>query len=212
MELKNIDSLIFDLDGTLWDASNSCTKAWNETLRQLGNENVVLDEATIRSYIGLKIEKILEQYFDFIPKNKHEELLVLYKVNEKNFMKKFGGQLFPDVKKVLAELKKNYKLFIVSNCLVGYIENFIEFNGFQNMFTDFESSGNTGLAKSDNIKLITERNRLENPIYVGDTFWDYEAAQIANIPFIYAAYGFGQIHHSVCKIEEFMELKKLLKT
>lgn len=211
MELKNTDSLIFDLDGTLWDASGTCTKAWNETLKQSGNENKILDEATIRSYSGLKIEKVLKQYFDFIPENKHEELLELYMANEKSLMNKFGGQLFPGVKKVLAELSKDHKLFIVSNCLTGYIENFMEFTGLQNVFIDFESSGNTGLAKSNNIRLIIERNKLENPIYIGDTLWDHEAAQKADISFIYAAYGFGQVDNFDWKIEKFTELKKLLK-
>lgn len=208
--MKIIDSLIFDLDGTLWDASITCTKAWNETLKQSGIDNVVVDIETIRSFSGMKIEKILEQYFNLIPVNKQEEFLKLYKVNEITLMKSFGGQLFPNVKIVLEELSRNYNLFIVSNCLKGYIENFIQFNGFQNMFTDFESSGNTGLTKSENIQLIIKRNRLASPIYIGDTMWDYEAAQIAKVPFVYAAYGFGCINDFDRKINELMELKKFL--
>ena len=210
MELKNIDSLIFDLDGTLWDASITCTRAWNKTLKQFLNKKLFVDENTIRSFSGLKIDKILKQYFYFIPDNRHEDFIELYKVNETKLMKDFGGQLFSNVNKVLEELSINYRLFIVSNCLKGYIENFIELNKFENVFTDFESSGNTGRAKADNIRIIIERNGIENPIYIGDTEWDYEAARKINIPFVYAAYGFGRIENYERKIEEFIELKDIL--
>lgn len=210
MGLKNIDSIIFDLDGTLWDASVTCAKAWNKSLKQTGNEDHAVTGYVVRSFSGLRIEIILKQYFAFIPENKHSELLEFYRINEADLMKRFGGELYPQVKEVLLALSKQYKLFIVSNCLVGYIENFILFNELQNIFSDFESSGNTGLAKSDNLKLIIERNKLHNPVYLGDTLWDQEAASKANIPFIYAGYGFGKTDRSVWKINEFTELPRLL--
>jgi len=214
MKLKKfnkIDSFIFDLDGTLWDASKSCTKAWNEALKQLGNNDSNIDEATIRSFSGLKIDTIFKKHFDFIPDKDYKELFELYQINERSIMSAYGGELFPHVKEVLTELSRKYKLFIVSNCLTGYIENFIEFHKFQNIFTDFESSGNSGLAKNENIQLIIDRNNLQNPIYVGDTLWDHEAAQKANVTFIYAKYGFGQVDNPDWEINEFIELEQLIK-
>ena len=74
----------------------------------------------------------------------------------------------------------------------------------------FESSGNTGLAKCDYIKIVVARNRLENPIYIGDTQWHYEAAEKANIPFTYAAYCFGQVENWEWKIESFTELTDII--
>jgi beta-phosphoglucomutase-like phosphatase (HAD superfamily) len=32
----NIDSIIFDLDGTLWDATIACSMAWNKSFEQCG--------------------------------------------------------------------------------------------------------------------------------------------------------------------------------
>jgi phosphoglycolate phosphatase len=210
MQSNPVDSLIFDLDGTLWDASGTCAIAWNRSLIQSGIEDHHLNATVVRSLSGLRIENIFKQHFNFIPENKQEELLALYKVNERDLMKRYGGQLFPKVKEVLAELRKSFPLFIVSNCLTGYIENFMGFHGLRDMFTDFESSGNTGLAKSDNIQLIVNRNKLERPVYIGDTIWDFEAAQKADVPFIYAAYGFGKVDHPDRMIKEFTELKRLL--
>jgi beta-phosphoglucomutase-like phosphatase (HAD superfamily) len=35
---KNIDSIIFDFDGTLWDTTIACAMAWNKTFEQCGYE------------------------------------------------------------------------------------------------------------------------------------------------------------------------------
>lgn len=33
---KKYDSIIFDLDGTLWNTLTACTNGWNDGLRSLG--------------------------------------------------------------------------------------------------------------------------------------------------------------------------------
>ena len=209
MQLKNIDSIIFDLDGTLWDAASTCTKAWNVSLNESGFDHLITDDF-IRSVSGLKIEKIFELHLPFIPNDQHAALIKRYRNYEGAYMKQFGGQLFPHAKEVLTQLKDHYKLFVVSNCSAGYIENFLQFHHLQNLFTDFESSGNTGLSKPENIQLIIARNKLLNPVYIGDTRWDYEAALATNIPFIYAAYGFGKIDDAKWSINEIADLPGLL--
>ena len=204
------DSIIFDLDGTLWDASASCTIAWNETLKQSGHNVPVLTEETIRSFSGLKIETIFENHFSHLPKESHGAILDLFKQQEAANMRKWGGLLYPQVKATLGRLRETYKLFIVSNCLAGYIENFLEFTQLAGVFADFECSGNTNLPKSRNIQLVIERNKLVAPVYIGDTIWDYEASQLNKIPFIYAAYGFGRVEESVPVIQGFEKLPALI--
>jgi beta-phosphoglucomutase-like phosphatase (HAD superfamily) len=34
-----IDSIIFDLDGILWDATIACSMAWNKSFEQCGYKN-----------------------------------------------------------------------------------------------------------------------------------------------------------------------------
>ena len=67
------------------------------------------------------------------------------------------------------------------------------------------------LFRSDNIALVVKRQGLKRPVYVGDTDWDYQAARRAGVPFIHAAYGFGQVE-GVPAIRRFGELDGLLKT
>jgi len=207
-----IDSIIFDLDGTLWDASASCLAAWNEVLEQAGYQDFVLTQETIRSFSGLKIEDIFRLHFTFIPKERQLDLLNRYKQKEAILMKDRGGVLYPGVAAVLGELKKTYRLYIVSNCLEGYIENFLDFTQLTDIFSDFECSGNTNLPKSRNIQLIIERNNLVAPVYIGDTIWDHEASSRSGIPFIYAAYGFGRVDDGSLCLNAFSELPELIHT
>lgn len=205
-----IDSLIFDLDGTLWDAAEACTMAWNKSFKELGHAHQI-DAAAVRAVSGLRVETIFRDYFGFIPAEQHKALLDSYKANEAVFVRKMGGELFPHVKEILAALRNRYPLFVVSNCLAGYIENFLAFHQLQDLFTDFECSGRTGLPKSENIRLLVERNKLQHPVYIGDTVWDQEAAGKAGVPFVYAAYGFGAVESPERTINKITELPALLQ-
>ena len=199
------DSIIFDLDGTLWDASETVVRAFNDSIRAIGFD-INLTSQTVRDFSGMKMDDIFTQYFSFVPKEKLKEFETIYAEKESQYLQQFGGELFPNVKETLEKLVGNYQLFIVSNCMKGYIENFIEFFSFEDLFEDFECFGNYGLPKDKNIRMIVERNNLQNPVYVGDTIWDKESSEKAGVDFIHAAYGFGKIENPKVQIQNFEDL------
>ena len=51
------------------------------------------------------------------------------------------------------------------------------FPELEKYFLDFEYPGRTNLPKADNIKLVVERNKLRNPVYVGDTAGDLQGSE-----------------------------------
>ena len=199
------DSIIFDLDGTLWDASETVVRAFNDSIQAIGFD-INLTSQTVRDFSGMKMDDIFTQYFSFVPKGKLHEFETIYAEKESQYLQQFGGELFPNVKETLEKLVGNYQLFIVSNCMKGYIENFIEFFSFEDLFEDFECFGNDGLPKDKNIRMIVERNNLQNPVYVGDTMWDKESSEKAGVDFIHAAYGFGKIENPKVQIQNFEDL------
>ena len=199
------DSIIFDLDGTLWDASETVVRAFNDSIQAIGFD-INLTSQTVRDFSGMKMDDIFTQYFSFVPKGKLKEFETIYAEKESQYLQQFGGELFPKVKETLEKLAGNYRLFIVSNCMKGYIENFIEFFSFEDLFEDFECFGNDGLPKDKNIRMIVERNNLQNPVYVGDTIWDKESSEKAGVDFIHAAYGFGKIENPKVQIQNFEDL------
>ena len=66
--------------------------------------------------------------------------------------------------------------------------------------------GATGKDKTANIKALISRYNLSNPVYVGDTAGDCTATHAAGIPFVWAAYGFGEnsrgADYTICSINE----------
>jgi phosphoglycolate phosphatase len=119
---------------------------------------------------------------------------------------------YDGVIETIKKLSQKIPVFIVSNCQSGYIEVVMEKNGIADYIKDFECFGNTGLLKDQNIRLIIERNNLKAAAYVGDTQGDYEACKKADVPFIWAAYGFGRPENEnyFAKLEKFAQLEDCL--
>jgi len=204
------DSIIFDLDGTLWDSADSVIDSWNETI---SNYNEVQNKLTVddmKSVMGLVIQDVALKFFPYLEEENRLKIIKHCCKNECEYLEENGAILYNKLEETLTELTKKYKLFIVSNCQCGYIESFLKAHRLNKYFIDFENSGRTGLTKGENIKLIIERNSLIKPVYIGDTEGDLKAARFAGIPFIYAQYGFGEVKEFDYVIGSFEELLNLV--
>ncbi|WP_079527117.1 HAD family hydrolase [Solibacillus isronensis] len=201
-----MDSIIFDLDGTLWDPIDTVLNAWNSVIR---NNNQIISQLTRKDFegtMGLQMNEISRKLFPALSYTERQQLVKVCCELEQSFLEKHGGVLYPNVEIVLKELSQKYNLYIVSNCQDGYIESFYKYHKLEKYFLDFESHGRTTMSKGENIKLVIDRNNLLNPVYIGDTEGDLNAARLAKIPFIFAKYGFGQVSHYENEIESFDEL------
>ena len=201
-----MDSIIFDLDGTLWDSRDTVVLAWNKVLSQ-NKVNKELTRSDFKITMGLPFEEVSKTLLPDVDKEVVKKVLDDSCEVENVYLSEQGGLLYDGVEDVLKTLSQHYELYIVSNCQDGYIEAFYQYHGLGKYFTDYENPGRTGLSKGDNIKLIIERNQLLNPVYVGDTNGDQQAAEHAVIPFVYARYGFGEVteyEHAVDRFEELL--------
>lgn len=203
-----MDSIIFDLDGTLWNPLDVSVAVWNRVLADNGVEETLTGD-DLRGIMGLQADQVGEKLFPHLPKQQCEKLTEEASQLECVYLRKQGGQLYPGVESVLERLSQQYELYIVSNCQEGYIESFYEYHGLGKYFADFENPGRTGLSKGENIQLLMKRNSVERAVYIGDTTGDREAAELAGIPFVYAAYGFGDVEDYDYKVERFEELVEL---
>lgn len=207
--MKKIDSIIFDLDGTMWDTREDVAQIWNEVLIRYGMD-ATLTSDKVGECMGMPYIEAINILLSHVPEKMRSIIMEecssveVEKIDERN-----GGKIFDNVEKTIKELYKNYKLFIVSNCQKGYIEAFLRINKLEKYFTDIEDAENTGLTKGENNKLIIERNNLKNPIYVGDTQGDADSAKFAEIPFIFAEYGFGKTNYADRSIKDISDLLKL---
>ena len=206
-----IDSLIFDLDGTLWDSSEGIVATWALVLEHYPEIHKTVTAEELASNFGLPLDQIARNMFPDQTEALRTRLMAECCEKENLYLAKHGGMLFSNLEQTLETLSKQYPLFIVSNCQDGYIQSFYCGNKMEKYFKDCECIGVTGRSKGENIRMVIERNHLKAPVYVGDTQGDADAAAQAGIPFIYAAYGFGDVAVYDDKIHSFEELLDVVK-
>lgn len=205
------DGIIFDLDGTLWSTIESCVKSIAEVKSKHKEITREITEKEVISSMGLPFDEIVQIYYSYLEKDKAKKFAKeAFEKNIENLMQN-GGTLYDNMTNTIKELSKYSSLYIVSNCIEGYIESFLRSSNLSKYFKDYESNGRTGLSKGENIKLIIERNNIKNAIYVGDTISDKIAADYAKIPFVYASYGFGNVEQYDYKIDSISEITKIMK-
>jgi haloacid dehalogenase superfamily, subfamily IA, variant 1 with third motif having Dx(3-4)D or Dx(3-4)E len=205
----NCDSIIFDLDGTLWDSTEIIYDSWISVLEKLPDIERLPTKEDCAGVMGLSSEKLMKKLFPALSTERGAEIFQMCSDNENRILSEHGAILYDSLIETLETLSHTYPLFIVSNCGTGYIESFFKAHNTAKYFKDYLSYGATKLPKSENIQLLIKRHALKSPIYVGDTLWDYEAATAANTPFIFASYGFGNVPN-VPEIHSPKDLIKLL--
>lgn len=202
------DGLIFDMDGTLWDAVDSYVTIWNKTIDDCGLSRQHVTRADLITLMGRQLDYILAKLIPG-PEGRSPQVLDRLFANETDMMPRLGGRLYAGVTETMSRLHGRIPLFVVSNCGRGNLENFLDVSGLRPLITDHLSQGETGKPKSANISTVVERYNLKTPYYVGDTATDAEAARTAGTGMIWCRYGFGHVDAPDYIIDSFAELLAL---
>ena len=201
------ESLIFDIDGTLWDSRAIVAEGYNAQLKEEGLEQFFVNPEILKGVFGKVMTEIADILFAALPEEERYPLLERCMEQEDRHLHESECRIgYPKVKETLEELAKKHRLFIVSNSQQGYPELCISKMGLDGLILDHLCFGDTNTCKGETIKTLMARNNITSACYVGDTLGDQEAADLAGIPFIYCTFGFGQVNHYWKKIDQFEEL------
>lgn len=210
--MSKMDGIILDVDGTLWNSTGIVAKAWTRAVRENGCPEKTVTPEMLQALFGKTMDVIADNLLPELTPEHRYSIMDVCCVYEQQALEEDECRIcYPGVPETIRELADKIPLFIVSNCQAGYIELFLGKTGLGSYITDFECFGNTGKSKSENIRLLSKRNALISPVYVGDTQGDCDAAKEAGVPFIFASYGFGTANEAERTISCFSELREVLE-
>ena len=185
------ESLIFDIDGTLWDSRDLVAEGYNQQLHDEGLEDYFVDAQRLRPLFGKVMTAIADELFPHLPPEKRYGLMERCMERENRYLAENECRIgYEGIKETLEYLSQTHRLFIVSNSQQGYPELCIRKLGLEKLISGHLCFGDTGTTKGQTIKALMERHGIHSAIYIGDTQGDYEATLEAGIPFLWADYGF----------------------
>jgi len=186
-----MQTVIFDLDGTISDSSGGIFQSINYALEKMNAP--AISRVEVNRYIGPPLKDSFVTLLDTTEDATLEEAVrffredyttVGYKINE----------LYSGIADVLAQLaSRDYSLFIATtkqtDIACEVLKHFQLDQYFQGIF-----GGASEIPKPELVQhILTEYNcRKDKSVLVGDTHYDIHAAKINNILSIGAAWGFGK--------------------
>ncbi len=204
--MAKYDSIIFDLDGTLWNASKASTIGWNAALKSYGLHDTIISEQDMESVTGRPFLDCAKMLLPDVLVTENEELVEAINSNEKIAVESVGGIAYKGVIDSIETLAKRYPLFLVSNCQDWYLNAFWNHIPIGDFFRSSNCYGRSRTSKANMIRGIVDEFGLCNPIYIGDTEGDKQASELAVIDFGYVAYGFGKVENPILEFQTFGEL------
>ena len=207
----NYESIIFDIDGTLWDSRALIAEGYNIQLRKEGLHHLQTNEDVLLKLFGKTMTDIADHLFPDFSAEERYALMDRCIESEDIYLNAHPCDTiaYPDIKSTMEVLAKDHRLFIVSNGQKGYPQLAAKKLAVDHLIAGYLSYGDTGTHKGETIRILMKDHEITSAVYVGDTQGDYEATVDAGIDFIWADYGFGKPDACNAVIHCFKDLLKL---
>ena len=205
-----MESLIFDIDGTLWDSRALVAEGYNLQLRAEGLDRFCTTAEALKPLFGKVMTEIGDALFGELPPEQRYPLMERCMETENRYLRENPCNIgYPGVYETLTALQKTHRLFIVSNSQCSYPELCIRKLGLESCITGHLCFGDTGTDKGSTIRTLMQTYAITSAVYVGDTQGDMEATYAAGLPFVWADYGFGtpeRYDFRISKLSDLLEL------
>ncbi|WP_342728976.1 HAD family hydrolase [Virgibacillus subterraneus] len=89
-----MDSIIFDLDGTIWDSIDTVLSAWNTVIRKNNQIKSELTRKDFEDTMGLQMNEIGRKLFPTLCYKERQQLVKDCCEVEHSFLEKNGGVLY----------------------------------------------------------------------------------------------------------------------
>ena len=213
-----LQSLIFDMDGTLFQTDKILEMSLDDTfnhLRTLNQWDMSTPIDKYREILGVPLPKVWEA---LLPTHSDE----IRKYTDDYFLKRLvenirngKGALYPNVKEIFSFLKENNcSVYIASNGLKEYLEAIVDYYELNNWVTEtFSIQQIQTLDKGDLVKTIIKKYDIKSAAVVGDRLSDINAAKDNNLLAVGCNFDFAQadeLAQADVVIDDLIELKTIV--
>lgn len=219
MKIKDIDLVIFDMDGTLLKSDSYAVFAIQNALKDVYKNHKITRELPSPELILSKIGQPSVQFYLDLLDDEHKHLIdELHKGiqdHEKMALKSGKGMLFPGTEETLAYLKQqSYRIGLESNCSVRYFHNVKTVFKLERFLDISQCIGEKeGLTKTSIISHFIKTLGSKKALVVGDRYYDVESGKANGCVTIGCLYGYGkkeEFEDADYIIEDITGLKGLL--
>lgn len=185
--MQEINTILFDFDGTIMDTNEVILMSWQHTFKTLANRQE--DEQILTATFGEPLDITIKRFFPDVPA---EESIKIYRQFQKE---NFNGliTLFPGMKELLAELKaQDYKIGLVTSRLYRTTMEGLEKYGLHKYFDTIVTPEDTSKHKPDPEPILIALQKLdskpETSVMLGDTLFDILCARNAGVKSVLVAW------------------------
>lgn len=211
--LEGKSCLIFDFDGVICDSVNVKTQAFLDLYK--GYDVSILDQIKnfhlqnggISRYEKIKYfeEKILNRNL-----TNEQHMILVSKFSEIVFSKVIDSNFILGSLEFLKRSKRSFKIFLCTATPQFEIEKILKFKKINKYFDAVYGSPDDKYVLFN--KILSNQNvNVNEMIYFGDSFSDYEVANYFNIDFIGITNDFAVFPEEVIKFQNFHNLQFNLK-
>ncbi|MEI4799826.1 HAD hydrolase-like protein [Bacillus sp. FJAT-51639] len=213
-----LQSLIFDMDGTLFQTEKILELSLDDTfnhLRSLNLWDTVTPIDKYREIMGVPLPKVWEALLPNHSNEIREQTDAYFLERLVENIRNGKGALYPNVEEVFSYLKENnYSIYIASNGLTEYLQAIVSYYNLDNWVTEtFSIQQIQTLNKGDLVKTIIKKYDIKRAAVIGDRLSDINAAKDNGLIAIGCNFDFAQedeLAQADFVINDLMELKTIL--
>ncbi|TQR21701.1 HAD hydrolase-like protein [Psychrobacillus vulpis] len=209
-------SIIFDMDGTLFQTNLILEPSLEATFEVLRKENLWSKQTPLEEYqniMGVPLPVVWETLLPGHNEKVRNKANTIFHEQLIHNIQNGVGDLYDGVQTTLSTLEAEYDLYIASNGQMEYLQAIVEKYNLnrwiqQTYSIQQISSGN----KSDLVQLIKENHQITKGFVVGDRLSDINAAKDNDLIAIGCNFDFAQAHelqHADAIISNFSDLIEL---
>lgn len=211
-------SLIFDMDGTLFQTDKILEVSLDDTfnyLRSLDQWEAVTPIDKYREIMGVPLPKVWEALLPNHDTEIRDKMNDHFLIRLVENIRSGKGAIYPNVEEIFEYLKeKGCSIYIASNGLIEYLDAIVTYYQLDKWVTEtFSIQQIQTLDKADLVKMISQKYKINKAAVVGDRLSDINAAKENGFVSIGCNFDFAreeELAEADFIIDNLLELKELI--